>query len=199
MERGRPLVYLHGVVPGKYVVVWPVYVVSDHTQDLSFTVVVDDAETLQPDLSVVEREEEAAARRVYVTTTARKRLHQRAFRERVLRAYREQCSMCRLRHQELLDAAHIIPDSEERGDPKVVNGLALCKIHHAAFDQHILGVQPDYEIVVRRDILREIDGPMLKYGLQELHGRRITAPRRAELRPDPELLELRYERFLKAG
>ena len=38
----------------------------------------------------------------YVTSLVRRRLHQRSFRERVLRAYRDQCALCRLRHQELL-------------------------------------------------------------------------------------------------
>ncbi len=37
-------------------------------------------------------------------------MHQQEFRQRVLRAYRERCAICRLRHEELLDAAHILPD-----------------------------------------------------------------------------------------
>jgi len=55
---------------------------------------------------------ETEGRRAYITSTVRVRLHQRGFRERVLRAYREQCALCRLRHRDLLDAAHIIGDSE---------------------------------------------------------------------------------------
>ena len=42
------------------------------------------------------------------------------------------CALCRLRHQELLDAAHITPDSEAEGEPLVSNGVVLCKLHHAA-------------------------------------------------------------------
>ncbi|WP_420855822.1 HNH endonuclease [Thermoactinospora rubra] len=107
--------------------------------------------------------------------------------------------MCHLRHLSLLDAAHIIPDREERGVPAVSNGLALCKIHHAAYDQHILGIRPDLVIEVRSDILEEIDGPMLKHGLQEMHGLRLVVPRRRADRPKPELIEERYERFRAAG
>ena len=87
-------------------------------------------------------------RRAYITTTVRQRLHQRGFRERVLHAYREQCALCRLRHTELLDAAHIITDREEEGTPQVSNGLSLCKLHHAAFDRFLLGITPDYTIPV---------------------------------------------------
>ena len=52
-----------------------------------------------------------------------RRLHQATFRERVLHAYRTSCAICRLRHRELLDAAHILPDGHPRGEPVVPNGL----------------------------------------------------------------------------
>jgi putative restriction endonuclease len=135
------------------------------------------------------------ARRAYLTTAVRQRLHQRGFRERVLRAYSEQCAFCRLRHLELLDAAHIIPDGEPEGLPVVKNGIALCKFHHTAFDRLLLGVRPDYVIEVRKDILREKDGPMLIHGLQGLHLRHILIPRSAKLRPNPDLLDRRFQQF----
>ena len=95
-----------------------------------------------------------------MTRLGKQRMHQREFRQRVRRAYREQCAICRLRHEELLDAAHILPDGHPRGEPVVPNGLALCKPHHAAFDRHVLGVRPDLTVELRPDVLREPDGPM---------------------------------------
>jgi putative restriction endonuclease len=100
-----------------------------------------------------------------------------------------------LRHEELLDAAHIIPDGEEGGDPIVPNGLSLCKLHHAAFDRQFLAIRPDYIIVIRADILKEKDGPMLLHGLKAMHNRGIILPRVVKERPSPVLLERRYERF----
>lgn len=116
-----------------------------------------------------------------------------------MRAYRSTCSFCKLKHAELLDAAHIIPDSEELGVPEVTNGLALCKIHHAAFDRKILGVTPDYEIKVQQSVLEEVDGPMLRWGLQEMDGRRLHLPLHKNQWPDRERLEQRYTEFLRAG
>jgi putative restriction endonuclease len=107
--------------------------------------------------------------------------------------------VCALHHRELLDAAHILSDRHERGEPVVPNGLALCKIHHAAFDSNILGVRPDHVIEIRADILEEVDGPMLRHGLQELNGSAIKIPRRPGDRPDPERLEERYELFRAAS
>jgi len=198
--RKAPLVYFHGIVPGKYLAVWPVFVVADDPHKLTFKVAVDDLSYVdsawQNELGRAGVSEPASeARRAYLTTAVRQRLHQRGFRERVLRAYREQCAFCRLRHLELLDAAHIIPDGEPDGLPLVKNGIALCKFHHAAFDRLLLGVRPDYVIEVRKDILREKDGPMLIHGLQGLHLKPILIPRSAELRPNPDLLDRRYQQF----
>ena len=69
--------------------------------------------------------------------------------------------MCALGHRELLDAAHIIPDTDPRGLPVIQNGIALCKIHHAAYDRNILGIRPDYVVEIHQRLLDEIDGPML--------------------------------------
>jgi putative restriction endonuclease len=109
--------------------------------------------------------------------------------------------MCHLRHRELLDAAHIIPDADQdRGDPVVSNGLSLCKIHHAAFDARVIGIDPDgYRIAVRQDILEEVDGPMLKHGIQELAGSQILLPKQRKHRPDLERLAARFEQFRSAG
>ncbi|HUL43455.1 MAG TPA: HNH endonuclease [Bacteroidota bacterium] len=144
-------------------------------------------------------EEALFSRRAYVTKQVRQRLHQQAFRARVLAAYREQCACCRLRHEQLLDAAHIIPDSEPEGEPVVSNGIALCKLHHAAFDELFIGITPDHIIQVRRDILEEFDGPMLLHGLQGLNGNKIVLPRSLRHQPNREFLERRFILFRNAG
>jgi hypothetical protein len=59
----------------------------------------------------------------------------------------------------------------------VPNGLAPCKLRHAAFDANLMGVRPDHRIEVKRRLLEEIDGPMLIHGLQGFDGQTITGPR----------------------
>jgi putative restriction endonuclease len=180
---------------GKYVATWPVFIVRDHPEDLSFSVAVDDAAHAGHLVGVGTVSESPDIRREYVTTLARRRLHQEAFRERVIAAYQRQCALCRLRHEELLDAAHIVPDSEPEGEPVVSNGLSLCRLHHAAFDRFFVGVRPDYVIEIRPDLLTERDGPTLRHAIQALHGQRIILPRRKEQHPSVVLLANRYERF----
>ncbi len=206
MLKQIPLIYFHGIVAGRYLAVWPVFVIDDNPETLSFTLAADEPISIEQYLNTSHNayipkvsDESTYYKRSYITSTVKQRLHQKSFRERVLEAYRHQCTFCKLRHAELLDAAHIIPDSEELGLPLVNNGLSLCKIHHAAFDSNIIGITPDYKIKVRKDILMERDGPMLQYGFQLLQDKEIILPRSKELWPDQERLEIRFRKFIKAG
>jgi len=195
MATGTPLIFFQGLVPRRYLAVWPVYVVSDSPQTLSFGIA-----TVQPldSMAPTYVAEDDMDRREYGLRVLRRRLHQESFRQRVLRAYRTTCAVCHLRHEELLDAAHILPDGHPRGLPIVPNGLTLCKLHHAAFDANIMGIRPDLVVEVRHDVLAEIDGPMLLHGLQGAHGTRIWVPHRNDRRPAAENLEERYEGFRAA-
>ena len=200
MHNSLSLAYFHGVVPGRYLALWPVSVIADEPEALAFSIALDDAihSGLSPETP---RAIGGGAdfRREYVVSLTRRRLHQRAFRERVLRAYRHQCALCRLRHSELLDAAHILPDAEPEGVPVVRNGIALCRLHHAAFDRFFLAVRPDHIIEVRADILQEIDGPTLQHAIQGLHGQPIVLPTKLIEQPAAEFLSERYERFLEVA
>ena len=192
MELGRPLLYLVAVNPGIYDPVFPCYVLADAPAQLAFHLMADARRDL---LSATEDPQLNIPLKAYATRVVKQRLHQERFRYLVLTAYRRQCAMCRLRHTPLLDAAHILPDRDERGAPEIPNGMALCRIHHGAYDVGILGVDAEYRIHLRPDVLEEHDGPMLRHGLQELHGERIQTPRRADHLPKPEYLAERFARF----
>ncbi len=198
MQRQTPLIYLHGIVRGLYEPAWPVFIVEDHPEALTFIVAIDD-QVGSPAAPQFNDPAALAAKRRYITAVVRLRMHQRAFRERVLRAYHQCCAICRLHHDELLEAAHILPDGHPLGEPVIPNGLALCKLHHAAFDSYIIGVTPDLEVKVRLDVLEESDGPMLRHGLQGFQNRRISVPRAAHLRPNRDFLAERYDLFRRAG
>lgn len=190
MKKQIPLIYFIGLRPNRYWTVFPVYIAGDNPQKLMFTVQAAAAlKRIYADL-----DDEKYLRR-YGSARIKVRLHQRRFREQVLDAYREQCACCRLRHLELLDAAHIVPDKEEKGEAIISNGISLCKLHHAAFDSNILGIRPDYVIEINKEVLQEKDGPMLQHGLQGLHNSRLILPSTKRHRPDPKRLEVRYEGF----
>lgn len=191
MRERVPLIWFWGVGPALYKPVFPIYLIDEEQSLQQFVVATDGLQQL----SSGSRAEEAI--RKWIRTETTRRLHQPIFRSMVMRAYETRCAVCELKHSVLLDAAHIVEDGDPRGIAAVRNGLALCKIHHAAYDAGILGVAPDLRVRIREDILNEVDGPLLEHGLKGLHGSllRVIPTRRAE-RPDPELLQIHYAKFL---
>ena len=189
----RPMAYFVGVAPGVYVPQFPVYLVAEDRSSLEFSVALDEAQSMIDvrDLSELEK-------RTMMRLTLQ-RLDQTTFRSQLLIAYQRECALCRLRYVDLLDAAHILPYSDPRSRAVVPNGLLLCKIHHAAFDKHIVGIRPDLGVEVRADVLAAEDGPMLRHGLQELDGARVIPPRSRHDRPDEGWLHERYQTFRQAG
>ena len=164
MMRELPLIWFYGFAEGRYSAVYPVYLRGEESADQQFVVALGEDQRLVD----VGRAAPEALRR-YVERTTWHRLHQPAFRAGVMRAYDTRCAVCAIRHSQLLDAAHITADADERGEPVTSNGLALCKIHHGAFDAGIMGIRPDLTLHVRADVLAEVDGPMLKHGIQAHH------------------------------
>ena len=200
MHERLPLIWWHGVQGGGYSALYPVFLIDEERDQLQFVVDIDavpQSDLPQPDLAwpSVNLDLDAS----YRQALTKQRLHQRPFRAAVLRAYRTSCAVCSFRHGDLLDAAHIQEDGAG-GRPVITNGLTLCKMHHAAYDRRILGITPDYEVRVNAAVLREVDGPMLRHGIQEFHGKRLMVlPERRKERPDRLLLEERFKAFLDAS
>jgi putative restriction endonuclease len=136
-----------------------------------------------------------ALERRYALRAVKQRLHQASFREAVITAYNGRCALSGLTEPLLLDAAHIVSDKHERfGQPVVPNGIPLSKVHHAAFDAHLIGIDPDYRLHVSKRLLGRKDGPMLE-ALKALNGGTIHLPVRTKDRPDRDRLAMRFERF----
>ena len=191
MQNQDPLILFIKIATGVFVPQFPVFVVSDDQARRKFLVAIDESLVLIGSVT-----EQSPLQKRYVERLVKQRLHQPEFRGRVIRAYNTRCAVCSLAHGELLDAAHIIPDSHESGSVDVTNGLSLCKIHHSAYDLLFLGISPNFEVIINDDLLTEVDGPMLKHGIQEMHGRKILLPPSKAEWPKQENLEKRFLEFL---
>lgn len=186
-----PIVYFVGTRPGWYKPFYPCYVIGDEPD--ARRVLVTKGAMAGP---IDEREPivlEDPIERRYAMREMRVRVHQARFRGRVLPAYRSQCTICRLKEVRLLDAAHILAESE-LGEPAVSNGLSLCSIHHRAFDHDLVGISPEYQVHLSDTLLEDEDGPMLEL-LKGFHGTSIVLPTRSAWRPNRELLAARFDRF----
>jgi putative restriction endonuclease len=188
-ENRIPVIYFLGIAPGRYQAVLPTFITGWDAKVLKARVAfgMPDQETLAPPESALERR--------YALRAVKQRLHQASFREAVITAYDGRCALSGLPEPLLLDAAHIVSETDEKfGQPVVPNGIPLSKIHHAAFDAHLIGIDPDYRPHVSERLLGQKDGPMLE-ALKGLNGGIIHLPSRAKDRPDPDRLALRFERF----
>jgi putative restriction endonuclease len=188
-ENQIPIIYFLGIAPGRYQAILPAFIFGWDSQTLKARVAFG-----MPDQNVFARPENEVERR-YTLHVVKKRLHQASFRQAVITAYSGRCAVSGLPESLLLDAAHIVEDKDERlGQPVVPNGIPLSKIHHAAFDAYLIGVDPDYNIHVSGRLLELTDGPLLDT-LKRLHGQSIHLPKREKDRPDRDRLALRFERF----
>lgn len=195
MLKRLPLIYFYGVKPGSYLPLFPVYIVDWNPKTLSCSVGFASEQTemdFLSDLSPIERS--------YSMVQAKHRIHQSLFRERVIEAYNGRCALTGLPALKLVDAAHIVPDrNEDLGQPDIRNGICMTKIHHAAFDANLIGIDPDYRIHISESLLTLHDGPMLEQGLKALQGKTISRPRIKELWPDRDRLDLRFKEFLRTS
>ena len=191
-----PIVYFVGTRPNHYQPIYPTYVAEDDPGHLRVLLTFGKMRGPYDEREPVRISDEIERR--YVVREVKQRIHQAQFRGVVLPAYSDRCAICRLREVRLLDAAHIVGDAEELGEPVVSNGLSLCSIHHRAFDEDLVGVAPDLRVHVSPRLLEDEDGPMLDV-LKTFHGTTIEAPSRQVWRPDPERLAARFERFAGAA
>ena len=120
-------------------------------------------------------------------TKQERRVRDQAFARIVKSAYDNRCAVCDTRRETPagtpeVEAAHIYPRSEQGADdPR--NGLALCKLHHWAFDSGWLSITDAYTILVA-------DAPDRAgyHEFKQLEGRQITLPDDDELRPHAQFL-----------
>lgn len=192
-ERQILIIYFLGIAPGRYKAMLPTFIVGCDVKTLKARLAFGSPDEfgLAPPQTSLERR--------YALRTVKQRLHQASFREAVIAVYGGRCALSRLPEPMLLDAAHIIADKDEiLGQPIVPNGIPLSKIHHAAFDAHLIGIDANYQLHVSERLLDLNDGPILE-SLKRLDGETIHLPTRQSDCPDRDRLAARFEHFKAAA
>ena len=193
-ENRIPIIYFLGIAPGRYQAMLPSFISGWDGKALKARVAFGAARPRGPDaardrartsLCPASRQAEAAPS-----------LIPRGCHHRLQRAS-ARCRDCQSRCYSTRRISSRIR-TNELGQPVVPNGIPLSKIHHAAFDAHLIGIDPDYRLHVSERLLGQNDGPMLE-ALKRLNGGTIHLPVRAKDRPDRDRLALRFERFKAAA
>ena len=161
-----PMIYFLGVSPGRYQAVLPTFVVGWSAQSLTARIAFGEARAadVRPP---PRRRPNAATPSARSSSACTRRRSARACSPPTATAARS--ATCRAT---AMDAAHIVADGhEELGQPVIRNGIPLSKIHHAAFDANLIGIDPDGRVHVSERLLAMHDGPMLEQGLKAFAGR----------------------------
>jgi putative restriction endonuclease len=197
MENRVPIIYFLGIAPTIFEPVFPAYIATWDAVGLKAGVAfgLDQESNMDMPTETIE----PILERRYALRQVKQRLHQATFREAVITAYDNRCALSGLPEPLLIDAAHIMSDKDERwGQPVVPNGLTLSKVHHAAFDSHLIGIDPDFRIHVSEKLLIQNDGPLLE-SIKQLNRQPIHLPKRKQDHPDRDRLAQRFEIFKKVA
>nr|WP_239684263.1 HNH endonuclease [Stenotrophomonas maltophilia] len=66
----------------------------------------------------------------------------------------------------LIEAAHIVPVAAPHSTDLTSNGVALCALHHRAYDSNLVSIAEDYSIQVSRNRVAELRGLNLGGGIK---------------------------------
>lgn len=196
MTTGTPLIYFQAISPGKYTAIWPCFV-KEILPEMGYAIIAESNKSntiFSPDYKL-QLPSEIESR--YCVRETKVRMHQASFRENVLDAYKGKCAITGLSNKKLLEAAHIIPDSQLGKVQYVNDGIALSRIHHRAYDLNLLGISPDNQIHISDELKQSKDNKFMRDALLAYEGRKLVLPRTKIHRPDRDKLATRFDIFLR--
>ena len=109
---------------------------------------------------------------------AKARIGQRAFRKMILKTYQNRCCLTGLDIPSVNRASHIISwakRKDTRMDPQ--NGLLLSATYDAAFDKYLISFDPDYRLLISRDIADHFTSESVKIHFLKREGQIIELPK----------------------
>ncbi len=125
-----------------------------------------------------------------INTTDKQKVRAQGFRKAIVSLYEHRCALCGIRMltpegHTIVEAAHVKPWSESHNDSPT-NGMALCKLCHWSFDEGLMSVGTEYEVLVSKvvTINRNYPGHILT-----LSNRNIIQPVKIEFWPDQDNFE----------
>ena len=131
------------------------------------------------------------------TQEVKRRINQSFFRDTVLSSYDNRCCITGINNDKLLQACHIVSwsmDEANRTNPQ--NGLCMNYLFHKAYDEYLLGISPDYDIIISDKFfgekLKDVDSKTLDY-VRSFNNRKIIMPKR--FLPNRDLLAEHFTKF----
>ncbi len=142
-----------------------------------------------PDITGTERKE--------VLRIIKQKVRDADFRDRIMTAYKSTCAMCSIQLK-LIDAAHIVPVDSPKSTDKTNNGVALCVLHHRAFDNGLVSFDSNYRIDINQSNLEKLAALGLDGGYKAFKNNlRAVMDVPADLRDHPHPAHIKQGRLLR--
>ena len=90
-----------------------------------------------------------AKKRRFAISQTRRALRDINFGKRVFAAYSHRCAMCGVQLR-LLEGAHIVPVAQPNSTDETSNGIALCVLHHKAYDVSLVTFDKKFRIILSK-------------------------------------------------
>ncbi|BFM15457.1 HNH endonuclease [Maricurvus nonylphenolicus] len=193
-ESKQPFVYFHAIAPAVYKALWPCFIEDIHPDGGYAKILVGIAQQNDKN-SIVEYKLPDAIESRYMVRETKVRLHQSSFRAAVLDVYKNRCAVTGMAQPRLIDAAHIVPDSQVYGKQLVNNGIALSNLHHRAFDRNLLGIDGDYRIHISSEIKEHLPNGFVDKAFLACDKQILNLPSCKDYYPNRESLAEKFERF----
>lgn len=104
-----------------------------------------------------------------IVSTIVKKYRATDFRRRVLAAYEHRCAVCGVQLK-LIDAAHIIPVAAPSSNDQTNNGVALCKLHHFAYDRNLISFNEQYKVEISSSEIAKLASENKTGGVEDFQG-----------------------------
>lgn len=112
--------------------------------------------------------ETVSKKRKIAILNVRRKIRDNSFKSRVLTSYTNRCAFCNIQLK-LVDAAHIIPVQYD-GTDETSNGIALCALHHRAYDANLITFNEKYQILFSDKSLQKLKTLGLDGGAERFIG-----------------------------
>jgi predicted restriction endonuclease len=122
------------------------------------------------------------------------RLGQKFFRKTVLANYSSACCICGMPIPSLLIASHIVPwheDGDLRLNPH--NGLCLCAIHDKGFDEGIIAIGVNFQVLLSPIINEYLPNDSVMRNFEFYRDKVISMPHK--FLPQREFLEIHQQKY----
>jgi len=112
-----------------------------------------------------------------ITSLAKRRRGQDYFREMVLNNYANRCALTGLPIRDLLIASHILPwSSHETERLNVRNGIALNRLHDAAFDQGLIGFNDELKMILSTRLRESLPQRAIEDSFEAFESQPLNVP-----------------------